>query len=60
MKIKNLAKMSMLDLINERSRVFTEYNAALRLHCEHTRICILHYIRVVNAEIMVAQAENRV
>lgn len=60
MKIKNLAKMSFLDLIKERSQLLAEYNTALRLRCERSKIMLLNYLRVINAEIAVAQTENRV
>lgn len=60
MTIKNLAKMCFLELIEERSRLFIEYNAALRLRCERSKIMLLNYLRVINAEIAVAQAERRV
>lgn len=60
MIIKNLAKMGMLDLIEERSKLFTEYNAALRLRCERSKIMLLNYLRVINAEILVAETEKRV
>lgn len=60
MIIKNLAKMGMLDLIEERSQLFAEYNAALRLRCERSKIMLLNHLRVINAEILVAQAESRV
>ena len=60
MTIKNLAKMSFLELIEERSKLFTEYNAALRLRCERSKIMLLNYLRVINAEIAVALAESRV
>lgn len=60
MKIKNLAKMDFLDLIDERSKLFTEYNAALRLRCERSKIMLLNYLRVINAEILVAKTENRI
>lgn len=60
MIIKNLAKMSFLELIEERSKLFTEYNAALRLKCERSKIMLLNYLRVINAEILVAETESRV
>lgn len=60
MIIKNLAKMSFLDLIEERSQLLADYNVALRLRCERSKIMLLNYLRVINAEILVAETERRV
>ena len=56
----NLSKKSMLELIEIRSKLFGWYNVALKKGLVRLRLKTLNWLRVVNAEIHVAQCENRV
>ena len=56
----NLSKKSMLELIEIRSKLFGWYNVALKKGLVRLRLKTLNWLRVVNAEIHVAQAENRI
>lgn len=55
-----LSNLSMLELIDEKIKMYRLYNIALRYRCRELQVKLINYLRVICAEIHVAHAENRI